>query len=214
MGVWCVVVGRRRRRTLRPQPPPPSIAPIISRHVSCTSESTRRLGVSTSCLSLSVPCLAFCARCRLPRLCCSAWVPPAALSCSTRPILLLLSVCASCLRLCHLRPSPSLPSCVPPPLPAVVFPRRDLVPGRVTHVCFVLTVACGCRLSAILVSVKDVACDCDWGRGVCVCLRCGGWWWCRVRRGRVWWRWRPLPHSVNGSVVCRRHDARIVEVFV
>ena len=132
MGVWCVVVGRRRRRTLRPQPPPPSIAPIISRHVSCTSESTRRLGVSTSCLSLSVPCLAFCALCRLPRLCRSAWAPPAALSCSTRPILLLLSVCASCLRLCHLRPSPSLPSCVPPPLPAVVFPRRDLVPGRVT----------------------------------------------------------------------------------
>jgi hypothetical protein len=69
MGVWCVVVGRRRRRNLRPQPPPPSIAPIISRHVSCTCESTRRVGVSSSCrascLSLSVPCLAFCALCRL-----------------------------------------------------------------------------------------------------------------------------------------------------
>jgi hypothetical protein len=120
-----VVVGRRRRRTPLPRPPPPSIAPITSRHVSCPRESTRRFGVSSSCLSLSVPCLAFCALCRLSRLRRSSWVSPPALLCSTRPIPLLLSVCDSCIRLQVSSQTVSVSPVLCPPLKAPLTKRGD-----------------------------------------------------------------------------------------
>jgi hypothetical protein len=91
----------------------------------------------------------FYALCRLSRLVRSSLVPPTVLPFNTRPIPLLLSVCVSCKRLFHLRQSQSLPSCVVSSTPAMVFPRRGLVPGRVAHVGFVLTLGRGCRLSAI-----------------------------------------------------------------